>query len=123
MRYGIIGAIIGAVVTVVIAGVPAVLFLGKLDQRMSEVFGRMSQIDDVVANGIESWASLKRASVMEIKFEQVKDWGTWGEARMCPDRHYVCGMRQALEPHKGTRAGDDDTALNAVAMSCCPLNP
>ena len=116
MRYGIIGAIIGAVVAVVIAGVPAVLFLGKLDQRMS-------QIDDVVANGIESWASLKRASVMEIKFEQVKDWGTWGEARMCPDRHYICGMRQALEPHQGTLAGDDDTALNAVAMSCCPLNP
>ena len=56
MRYGIIGAIIGAVIAVVIAGVPAVLFLGKLDQRMSEVSARMSQIDDVVANGIESWA-------------------------------------------------------------------
>lgn len=116
MRKGINDAIIGAMAAIVIAGVPAVYFLGKLDQRIEKV-------DEVVKKKIESWATLKRGSVMEIKFEQVKDWGKWGEARMCPDRHYVCGMRQALEPHQGTAAGDDDTALNAVAMFCCPLNP
>lgn len=38
---------------------------------------------------------------------------------MCPRGQYVCGLLQKVElPIDG-----DDTAMNAVAFYCCPLNP
>jgi len=45
-------------------------------------------------------------------------WGTWNEVKHCPTNHYVCGLQQKVEPSK---SNNDDTAMNAVRMVCCPF--
>ena len=45
-------------------------------------------------------------------------WGSWREPSFCPPNHYVCGLSQKVENSQGK---GDDTALNSVALECCPL--
>jgi hypothetical protein len=46
-------------------------------------------------------------------------FGDWRGRRYCPARFYVCGMEQKVEGDQGS--GGDDTAVNSVAMLCCPF--
>ena len=51
-------------------------------------------------------------------------WGTWRDSFFCPENHYVCGLRQRIEPEQGpAELGNfnDDTAMNGLDMFCCPL--
>ena len=48
-------------------------------------------------------------------------WGGWHEATYCPVNYYVCGLEQKVEGPQGGGIGEDDTALNAVALRCCSL--
>jgi len=45
-------------------------------------------------------------------------WGYWRGQRYCPANFYVCGLEQKVEAPQGD---SDDTAMNAVAMLCCPF--
>ncbi|NOZ02683.1 MAG: hypothetical protein GXP54_12455, partial [Deltaproteobacteria bacterium] len=45
-------------------------------------------------------------------------WGTWTGWVNCPKNMYVCGLAQKVEPKQGD---NDDTAMNSVAMRCCPF--
>ena len=121
----VLSVISGAIISAVVALGTAIFYLGGMEQRVVDLTTKVENIPKTVRVEFNSWANSAppHSEGIEIKFEQVKDWGKWGEPRFCPHRHYVCGMRQALEPHQGTGAKDDDTALNAVAMICCRVLP
>ncbi len=42
--------------------------------------------------------------------------GSWNEAKECPQGKAICGIRTQVEPVNG-----DNTAVNQVAISCCPV--
>ena len=50
--------------------------------------------------------------------------GTWNATKSCPAGHNVCGISVRFESSQGggDGNGEDDTALNAVRLHCCP-NP
>lgn len=56
----------------------------------------------------------------QMSFTNGGPWGTWSDPVYCPQGQYVCGLQQKVEAGQGK---GDDTAMNAVAFFCCPLDP
>ena len=46
-------------------------------------------------------------------------FGSWRGRAYCPANFYVCGLEQKVEGNQG--ADSDDTAVNSVAILCCPF--
>lgn len=65
------------------------------------------------------FVSGRREPGTQMTFTNGGPWGRWSDPVFCPPDHYVCGLQQKVEaPIDG-----DDSAMNAVAFYCCPLNP
>lgn len=47
-------------------------------------------------------------------------WGGWGSTPMCSNGRMVCGLMTRIE---GGQGGGDDTAMNAIRLTCCNNNP
>jgi hypothetical protein len=45
-------------------------------------------------------------------------WGSWRGRTYCPAHKYVCGIEQRVE---GDQNDGDDTAVNDIAIVCCPF--
>lgn len=45
-------------------------------------------------------------------------WGSWRGRTYCPAHTFVCGLEQRVE---GDQGDGDDTAVNDIAIICCPL--
>lgn len=56
-------------------------------------------------------------SVM-IRSDRVTNWGNWGPLDQCPPGSFVKAINVKVEPSQG---GKDDTAMNAVHLSCVAL--
>ena len=111
-----------------------------LEERKKEVEGLKGTVNDVQGELTELKTLKEKESTEEptagqsaapavvlrepgpaITFSNSGGWGSWSDPQYCPQGHYVCGLRQRVEAALG-RDGDD-TAMNAVAFYCCPLNP
>lgn len=76
-----------------------------------------------IAEAIRTLASAPENRTM-MRFEDSKGWdrfGNWSEAQTCDSGFYVCGLKQKMEAYRGS--GHDDSAINAIAIYCCPLYP
>ena len=91
-----------------------------------------TQIDSIASNLLAREDFLVRVNSMKefedydrksnSQYIEVQGGGPWGKwhktTTFCPANYYVCGLNQKVENEQG--AGDD-TALNSVALQCCPL--
>ena len=91
----------------------------QLDERLTEL---EDMVDSAVQNSqvLEGMMTAPRVPGPEVRFSNGGRWGNWSDPLYCPAGHYVCGLRQRVEPDIGER---DDSAMNAVAFYCCPLDP
>lgn len=91
-------------------------------QRELDELGKRESEEEPAADQSVATAVVIREPGTAITFSNSGRWGSWSDPQYCPQGHYVCGLRQRVEPPQGGR-GSDDTAMNAVAFYCCPLNP
>lgn len=127
----------GAVIAAVLAIIAGVIFVVRLDGRVGNleedvesIKKTLNTLDERIERRLQVFAGASRAHGSRFTFSNVpkqgqspKGWGTWSEPLYCPAGQYVCGLQQSVEPHQGPGTRDDDTAMNAVAFYCCPLDP
>ena len=124
-----IAVAIGAVLTVAIFGLATFVLEGALIKNLGGVtkgdVGKHKIIVDMQAKleDIERILELREVDVYHeaIKVKGEGPWGEWYTATYCPKNYYVCGLEQKLEGNQGSKYGEDDTALNGVALRCCRL--
>ena len=110
-----VGVVASAVVAAIVALVAAALFIGALTERVEGLQVELEELGDRPLPDL----MVPRTPGHEITFSNGGPWGRWSDPQFCPPGHYVCGLRQRVElPIDG-----DDTAMNAVAFYCCPLDP
>ncbi|MCI5133693.1 MAG: hypothetical protein D3920_01205 [Candidatus Electrothrix sp. AW2] len=86
---------------------------GYLSGFSLKVEGKQGDGDDTAANSLGGVCS----NGAQINAENGGDWGRWGGTSFCPSGMAVCGAELKIEP----KIGDgDDTAVNDVALYCCP---
>lgn len=115
----IVSALIGALIVIV----PGAIYVGRMiervETRLNEAETALHQVPAQVDTLLADWTAKERKQGDEQRFALTGPWGDWSEVKMCAAGEYVCGLRQRVElPIDG-----DDTAMNAVAFYCCPLNP
>ena len=123
----LIVAAIGAAVPVIIAVVQAASVVGELRGELNGLSVRVGQLeenqtDPVPAPPLEPVVQepVIREPEGRYEFARGRGWGSWSDPLYCPVNQYVCGLEQSIEPNQGQ---GDDTAMNAVAFYCCPLDP
>ena len=124
MKKVIVSSVLGSVVVIVVAVVTAANYVGALTERVDNIEKWMEKDDEKIQKAIEDFINAPRQhpdSMIEKKFNNPVNWGEWSEPVFCPPGYYVCGMKQQVELAQGNKK--DDTAMNAVAFYCCPLNP
>ena len=122
MRNVIIGSILGSVGVIVVSIVTAATYVGALTERVNNIEAWAGKDDERTQKALEAFINAPRhAGMVEMKFNNPVNWGEWSEPVYCPPGYYVCGMKQLVEPDQGRDR--DDTAMNAVAFYCCPLDP
>lgn len=59
-----------------------------------------------------------------LESPKLTNWGDWGEAQLCQENQFVIGLNLKIEGAQGERVAhkDDDTALNAVRLTCANLD-
>ena len=95
--------------------------VGALQGELTELKKRKSQ-EEPATDQSAATAIVIREPGPAITFSNSGRWGQWSDPQYCPQGHYVCGLKQRVEPPQGGGSADD-TAMNAVAFYCCPLNP
>lgn len=89
----------------------------QIDEISTNLLDRQDFIDRV--NSMQDFRGFKRNSrPQRVKVHGGGPWGSWQKASYCPENYYVCGLSQKVETSQGR---GDDTALNEVALECCPL--
>lgn len=88
----------------------------QIDAISSSLLTHTDFIDRV--NGMDEFKKFPRHDPVRIEVDGGARWGSWREASYCPPNYYVCGLSQRVE---GRQVRGDDTALNSVALECCPL--
>ena len=83
----------------------------------NEVQSITSEYDELRSN-LEVFRTLERLPLRQRIDGDPGYWGTWRQEASCPERHYVCGLQQRIEPGQGD---GDDSAMNGLRMFCCPL--
>ena len=120
MKQVIIGSILGSVGVIVVSVVTAATYVGAFTERVDNIENWMEKDSERTQQALDAFMNAPRhSSIIEMGFNNPTPWGTWSEPVYCPPGYYVCGMKQRVEaPIDG-----DDTAMNAVAFYCCPLDP
>ena len=105
--------------------------VAALSRRQGEADGNLATATDRLAalearqNDVDPLSltilPVRGAKPVRVWFGNAGGWGKWSPARYCSKDHYVCGLRQRVEPPQGGNYGDDDTAMNAVEFYCCPF--
>ena len=89
----------------------------NIDEIAANLLGRSDFIDRV--NSMQEFREFDREATSErVEVRGGGQWGSWKKASYCPSNYYVCGLSQRVESRQ---EGGDDTALNDVALECCPL--
>lgn len=59
-----------------------------------------------------------------LESPKLTNWGDWGLPALCPENKWVVGLNLKIEGSQGQRflRNDDDTALNAVHLTCADFN-
>lgn len=89
----------------------------QIDEISTNLLERQDFIDRV--NSLQDFKDFNRNSrPQRVRVHGGGRWGSWHKASYCPENYYVCGLSQKVESSQGR---GDDTALNEVALECCPL--
>ena len=123
MNGRISNSILGFVGVVLISIVTAAIYVGGLEERVKSLETWAEDDGERTRKALESFVRTPRRAGSAVDFANSGRWGEWSDAKFCPEGYYVCGMKQSVEPPQGSGSGDDDTAMNAVAFFCCPLDP
>ncbi len=78
--------------------------------------------DDTGANdltfGCRKYTSTKTEAKRYLTTSNGAQWGSWTPAGFCPPQTAICGLKTRVESNRGKK---DDSALNDVMFSCCPV--
>ena len=115
-----------AAATAVVAIVTAAFYAGSIVERINQIDARTAngpqepmRAEEPAPEEEPAADAIIRTPGPEMRFSNGGRWGAWSDPVYCQPNHYVCGLRQRVEaPIEG-----DDTAMNAIAFYCCPLNP
>ena len=89
----------------------------QIDGIANNLLKRNDFIDRV--NSMQTFRDFDRySSPQRVEVNGGGRWGGWQKASYCPENYYVCGLSQKVESSQGR---GDDTALNDIALECCPL--
>ena len=95
--------------------------LMSTDKQIQEISKNLLTRNDFIdrVNSMKEFKGFDRGvKPVRIEVNGGAGWGSWREASYCPANYYVCGLSQRVEGNQGR---GDDTALNSVALECCPL--
>ncbi len=120
MNRTMIGSILGTVAVVVVSIVTAAMYVARLEERVKNLEIDSQQQENRTNIAIRTFANTPRPRGSQVGFANSGSWGVWSDPQFCPDGYYVCGLKQKVEPRQGD---GDDSAMNAVAFYCCPLDP
>ena len=90
---------------------PAGTFLNGFKIKVESPQGG-GNADDTATNAVRMICS--DGTVLNNNNEAI--WGSWYGPFLCPDKKFICGFKQQIEPDQQS---GDDTALNNVAFYCC----
>jgi len=82
-------------------------------QMRTEKKSYMIGADNTAANNIRI-----KCSYNTVEGDGGSD-GKWGEGKTCDNGFAICGLKTQVEPDQSPL--NDDTALNNIAVLCCPL--
>ena len=123
MNRTMTSSILGAVAVVAVSIVTAAIYVGALEQRVKNLEIDAKNEESRTQQALNSFVRGRRAAGAAVHFANSLNWGKWSDEKYCPEGYYVCGMKQNVEPPQGSGSNDDDTAVNAIAFFCCPLEP
>ena len=113
-----------------LAIITGVVFIVRLEMRVAELEKKQDTPSEQIVQELQAFAAAPRTPGPLFTFNNTPQtgqspagWGNWSDPLYCPAGQYVCGLQQSVEPLQGRTVRDDDTAMNAVAFFCCPLDP
>ncbi len=95
--------------------------LTSTERQIAEIADALMDRSDFIerVNLMQEFKDLDRqADPVSVQVPGGTEWGRWYEPAFCRRTHYVCGLRQRVEPPQGR---GDDTSVNDIELLCCPL--
>ena len=95
--------------------------LTSTERQIEEIANNLMKRSDFIkqVSPMQKFKDFNRKSMIKrVNVNGGGSWGSWERPSYCPENYFVCGLRQRVERSQGK---GDDTALNDIALECCPL--